>query len=339
MYTDHRALLGLMKNKELSRRQVRWVEKLSDFTFDIQHVAGEKNGGADALSRRADYWDSEMNMLPTEPVDNWPDYAMDALLGKELPRALSDTMAKKVERALSSEKFRLNDDLEMEFETADGWRKYQPWDGRLELITRVHEDLQHLQEATINELRSKYWWPNMRRFVLYVIQQCRDCQLNGRIAGEGQEPLHPLPTVQIFERWHIDSTGRLPMTRRGNQYLLIAVDSLTKWVCMRATPTRTAEDWADFLYGSVFMNFGVPAVIVSDRATEFRGKVISKFMEKLGAEHRLTSAYHPQTNGAAEKVVGIVKGMLTKRVRGAVYRWDEFVGEALRKLLSSRLRR
>ena len=54
MFTDHQALTPLMKDKELSRRQMRWVQKLVDFNFKIMYRPGKQNIKADALTRRAD---------------------------------------------------------------------------------------------------------------------------------------------------------------------------------------------------------------------------------------------------------------------------------------------
>jgi len=54
MFTDHQALTPLMEDKELSRRQMRWVQKLVDFNFKIMYRPGKQNIKVDALTRRAD---------------------------------------------------------------------------------------------------------------------------------------------------------------------------------------------------------------------------------------------------------------------------------------------
>jgi len=54
MFIDHQALTSLMKDKELSRRQMRWVQKLADFNFRIMYRPGKQNINVDALTRRAD---------------------------------------------------------------------------------------------------------------------------------------------------------------------------------------------------------------------------------------------------------------------------------------------
>ena len=51
--TDHRNLEYFMTTKQLSRRQVRWSEFLSQFQFQIRHRPGKKSGKPDALTRRS----------------------------------------------------------------------------------------------------------------------------------------------------------------------------------------------------------------------------------------------------------------------------------------------
>jgi len=55
MFIDHQALISLMKDKELSRRQMRWVQKLANFNFKIMYRSGKQNIKIDALTRRADF--------------------------------------------------------------------------------------------------------------------------------------------------------------------------------------------------------------------------------------------------------------------------------------------
>ncbi len=52
MFTDHQALTSLMKDKELSRRQMRWVQKLVDFNFKIMYRSDKQNIKVDALTRQ-----------------------------------------------------------------------------------------------------------------------------------------------------------------------------------------------------------------------------------------------------------------------------------------------
>jgi hypothetical protein len=49
--TDHKGLIYLLNQKNLSGRQARWLEKISSFTFEVVYIAGSENVVADALSR------------------------------------------------------------------------------------------------------------------------------------------------------------------------------------------------------------------------------------------------------------------------------------------------
>ncbi len=55
MFTDHQALISLMKDKELSRRQMRWVQKLAEFNFKIMYRFSKQNIKINILTRRANF--------------------------------------------------------------------------------------------------------------------------------------------------------------------------------------------------------------------------------------------------------------------------------------------
>ncbi len=50
MFIDHQVLISLMKDKELSRRQMRWVQKFADFNFKIMYQSDKQNIKIDALT-------------------------------------------------------------------------------------------------------------------------------------------------------------------------------------------------------------------------------------------------------------------------------------------------
>ncbi|GKA08525.1 reverse transcriptase domain-containing protein [Tanacetum coccineum] len=98
-----------------------------------------------------------------------------------------------------------------------------------------------------------------------------------------------------------DFMGPFPSSR-GNKYILVAVDYLSKWVEAKALPTNDARVVCKFLK-SLFSRFGAPRAIISDRGTHFCNDQFTKVMLKYGVTHRLSTAYHPQTSGQVEKKV------------------------------------
>nr|GEU50647.1 reverse transcriptase domain-containing protein [Tanacetum cinerariifolium] len=103
---------------------------------------------------------------------------------------------------------------------------------------------------------------------------------------------------EMFDVWGIDFMGPFS-SLRGNKYILVAVDYLSKWVQAKALPTNDARVICKFLK-SLFARFGTPRAIISDRGTHFCNDQFAKAMLKYGVTHGLATAYHPQTSGQVE---------------------------------------
>nr|GFB07275.1 reverse transcriptase domain-containing protein [Tanacetum cinerariifolium] len=107
--------------------------------------------------------------------------------------------------------------------------------------------------------------------------------------------------------------GQFPSSK-GNKYILLVVDYLSKWVEAKALPTNDARVVVKFLK-SLFSRFGTPKAIISDRGTHFCNDQFSRVMAKYGVTHQLSTAYHPQTSGQAYENSLIYKER-TKKLHG-----------------------
>nr|GEU59838.1 reverse transcriptase domain-containing protein [Tanacetum cinerariifolium] len=92
---------------------------------------------------------------------------------------------------------------------------------------------------------------------------------------------------------------RLFLSSRGNKYILVAVDYLSKWVEAKTLLTNDARVVCKFLK-SLFARFGTPCAIISDHGMHFCNDQFAKVMLKHGVTHRLATGYHPQTSGQVE---------------------------------------
>nr|GEW44359.1 reverse transcriptase domain-containing protein [Tanacetum cinerariifolium] len=127
----------------------------------------------------------------------------------------------------------------------------------------------------------------------------------GKISQKNEMLQNAIQVCEIFDVWGIDFMGPFPNSK-GNKYILVAVDYLSKWVETKALPTNDARVVVKFLK-SLFSRFGTPKAIISDRGTHFCNDQFTKVMSKYGVTHRLSTAYHPQTSELEHKAFWALK--------------------------------
>ncbi|GJY83924.1 reverse transcriptase domain-containing protein [Tanacetum coccineum] len=110
------------------------------------------------------------------------------------------------------------------------------------------------------------------------------CQRQGKFSQRDEMPQNSIQVCEIFDVWGIDFMGPFPSSR-GNKYILVAIDYLSKWVEDKALPTNDARVVVKFLK-YLFARFGTPRAIISDRGTHFCNDKFAKVMSKYGLTHR-----------------------------------------------------
>ncbi|GKE15787.1 reverse transcriptase domain-containing protein, partial [Tanacetum coccineum] len=103
---------------------------------------------------------------------------------------------------------------------------------------------------------------------------------------------------EVFDVRGLDFMGPF-LESRGNKYILVVVDYVSKWVEAQALPTNDAYVVVKFLR-SLFARFGVPKALISDRGTHFCNSQLEKALQRYGVTYKLSTAYHPQSNGQTE---------------------------------------
>nr|GEY54938.1 reverse transcriptase domain-containing protein [Tanacetum cinerariifolium] len=118
--------------------------------------------------------------------------------------------------------------------------------------------------------------------------QRRKFLIQGKNSQRYEMPQNSLQVCEIFDVWGIDFMGPFSSSK-GNKYILVAVDYLSKWVEAKALPTNDARVVVKFLK-SLFSWFGTPKVIISDRGTHFCNDQFARVMSKtVGENHPLWS--------------------------------------------------
>lgn len=181
-------------------------------------------------------------------------------------------------------------------------------------------------EITFNKIRERYYWPQMYETIRSYIQACDVCQRRGRPSKNNE--LYPIPPHSPFYRIGIDFVGPLPITRKGNRYIIVAVDMFTKWPEARAVPEATATQVAQFVYEEIICRHGCPQKILTDRGTHFNNQLVAELMSNFGIKHHNSTPYHPQTNGQVERFNKTLKETLAKLAIDDIT-WDEHIAPAL----------
>nr|GFB38601.1 reverse transcriptase domain-containing protein [Tanacetum cinerariifolium] len=158
-----------------------------------------------------------------------------------------------------------------------------------------------------------FFWPAIYRDAHNLVNSCDICQRQGKISQRDEMPQNVIHVCEIFYVWGIDFMGPFPSSR-GNRYILVAVDYLSKWVEAKALPINDARVVVKFLK-SLSARFRTPRAIISDRGTYFCNDKFAKVMSKYEVIHRLATAYQPQTSGQVEVSNRGLKRILKRNVR------------------------
>nr|GFA80728.1 reverse transcriptase domain-containing protein [Tanacetum cinerariifolium] len=93
---------------------------------------------------------------------------------------------------------------------------------------------------------SGFYWPTIYRDAQDLVKTCDVCQRQGKISQRDEIPQNSIQICEIFNVWGIDFIGPF-LSSKGNKYILVAVDYLSKWVEAKALPTNDAQVVCKFL--------------------------------------------------------------------------------------------
>ena len=165
----------------------------------------------------------------------------------------------------------------------------------------------------------------MKQDVVDFIAKCLTCQ---KVKAEHRVPIGALQPLEIPE-WKWDSitmdfvTG-LPKTRASHNAIWVIVDRLTKSaVFIPVLETWKVRQYARVYLKNVVTRFGVPKDIVSDRGSMFTSQFWDKLQEQLGTQIKLSTAFHPATDGQSERTIQILEDLLRASAMDFSDSWDE----------------
>nr|GEZ58333.1 DNA-directed DNA polymerase [Tanacetum cinerariifolium] len=313
---DHSTLKYLFAKKDAKARLLRWVLLLKEFNFKVLDTKGAKNLAADHLSRLENPYE---NMLdPKEINETFPLETLSMVTfrgdfstpwfadfanyhaGNFNVKGMSCQQKNKFFKDVKN--YFLDDPFLFKIYADQVIRRCVHGKEALDILEACHNGPTRGHHGT--NLTAKkvfdagFFWPTIYKDAHEFVKNCESCQRKGKISQRDEMPQNSIQICKIFDVWGIDFMGPLPSSR-GNKYILVAVDYLSKWVEAKALPTNDARVICKFLK-SLFTRFGAPRAIISDRGTHFCNDQFAKVMFKYGVTHRLSTAYHLQTSGQVE---------------------------------------
>ncbi|KAL0149566.1 hypothetical protein M9458_055093, partial [Cirrhinus mrigala] len=188
--------------------------------------------------------------------------------------------------------------------------------------------------ATIQLLTNRYWWPSLQSDTISFVKDCTICNTS---KSAHQLPAGLLQPPRPWSHIAIDFVTDLPPSS-GHTTILTVIDRFSKACRLIPLPKLpSALETAEALCNQVFRFYGLPVEILSDRGPQFTSRVWASFLKLLNINVSLTSGYHPQSNGQAERL----NQELTRFLRSYCQRnqsdwsryllWAEYAQNSLRK--------
>ncbi|XP_058724967.1 uncharacterized protein LOC131596352 [Vicia villosa] len=315
----------LLGSRDSKPRLLRWILFLQEFDVEIRDKKGCENTVADHLSRMSPIEETEEkrpikdefadeHILAIIGIPWFSDYA-NYLVGGLIPEDFDSNRKKKF---LHDCKFNLWDDPFLYKRGINGLvRRCVPEEEQRDVLKACH-DLDYGghfsgDRTTAKVLQSGLYWLTLFKDAHHVVRECDRCQRTGNISKRNQMPQNAMFEVELFDLWGIDFMGPFPPSF-GKNYILVAVDYVSKWVEVVVFPTNDAKVVVNFLKHNIFSRFGVPRALVSDEGTHFLNKLMENLLRKYNVKHKIATPYHPQASGQVEVSNRKIKQVLEKTV-------------------------
>ena len=176
-------------------------------------------------------------------------------------------------------------------------------------------------------LASRFYFPRMASYVKKYCTSCEFCQKNKSYNANTRGIPTPMPIpLSRFSVVSLDILSEFPRTRNGHNAIVCFTDRLTRRVWIEPIDkAATARDLAVVFMRTVFRSQGLCSMLLSDRGPQFASEFWTEFFGLLKTDIRLTSSYHPQSNGGVEKFNKTLLEALRSYVNARHSNWDEYL--------------
>ncbi|TLD05659.1 reverse transcriptase domain protein [Venturia nashicola] len=341
--SDHQNLSRFLTTHIMTPRQMRWYQDIATFRMKIHYRKGSENARADAMSRREDYMKGEPKkgiQLLVQNADGTLQVNKIAATSVIEATRLSDEIRDELPNDSFARTVRENPAEHPNFEDRRGWLLFE---GLVYVPTRLREKvLQCFHDGPVRGhpgttkmlqlVQDRFYFPRMRHAVEEYVRKCAICRRNKHDRHAPYGLLQPLQVpTRPWQSVAMDFIVKLPPSAdpvTGEIYdgIMVTVDRFSKYG--RFIPYRetwTATDLAHEFLKNVVANHGLPESLISDRDKLFTSNFWTALMQHLSIKHKMSTAYHPQTDGQTERLNQILEQYLRLYVNARQDNWVQLL--------------
>ncbi len=215
-----------------------------------------------------------------------------------------------------------------------GTRLYVPDNPELKtkIIRYVHESPPggHAgRSSTYDRLSSHYYWPRMTDSVARYVKSCHECKRSKPYKQGKHGLLKPLPIPdRYWQDISVDFITPLPICKRFGrefEHIMVVVDRLSKKKKFIPLDSLEVEAVVQAFIEWIWREEGYPSTIVSDRGTQFTALFWKRLCERIGTKPKLSTAFHPETDGQTESANAALKQYLRAYVNYSQNNWVDLL--------------
>eukprot|EP00171_Calliarthron_tuberculosum_P005616 IDg5616t1 len=328
IFTDNQVLKALFDKKDLSRKEVRWLELLGDFgIFPMTLVKGSVHVLGDVPSR-APHSDQVLSIqnvsVSSGDLTTQPGFKSELLRDQFFGPIIRSIK----EGSEEPDRYHYENDI-LRLKTGE---LCVPRHYVRRLLREAHEAPTSGHQAvakTMHRLK-QFHWRKKTRDVVNFIKGCIKCQ---KCKADNNKPLtEPAVLEQPLRRWGsvaMDFIVGLPPTKTGHDAIMTVVDRFSKRPHFIACKSECdAKEAANLFRDHVFKLHGLPDSVVSDRDPRFTSRFWSHLMALIDVQLKMSTSNHPQSDGQSEVLNRIVEEYLRLFCNYKQDNWDQFLPTA-----------
>ena len=343
LLVDNKALLWLRSMSHHNAKLFRWSLKLEEYDFTVCHRSTKQHCNVDALSRNfpEPVCSTEEQLIIDENSSNTnlrPIINRIQILEEQALDPNLKPILQKLQNGQMDEVYVLQSDGILCRRTKDSTKPHQPEKLQVmlprNLVTQVLKQchnypfgLHYSTEKTLKRLQEQVYWTGMAEEVKKFCESCLQCKTS---RFPNKKPLAPLQHKEIathpFSIISLDLAGPLQTSLKGNRYILVIVDHLTRFTIACPMKGTSAEETAQLFVSHVIYKYGIVDSILTDRGSNFTSQLFKHVCKILGITQLLTTSYHLQANGLVERTNRSIAQLLRASLGNAdLSTWDDLL--------------